>query len=225
MIEDTAPTEKAARGPLDTLAVEGPSRPQPLQPHALESAPEKAPELPMGQMAPSDRIGAAPAPAPLPAAIGFDTNTRLTLLFLVVVTVVATAAWGTAHFFCNYNPVYSQEFTPVEFERRVDRPKNAGLEFHHRLFVQDYDLASEIALERGVDILEERRAACDEACRAQRTARQQRARTRALLHRVRGMEAWVTAETFFDGQVDSETYLLRRVGRRWLVVGRDVPPG
>lgn len=188
---------------------------------SVGAAPEASTAPPEAE---AERVGALPAPAPVPTAIGFDTNVRMTLLFLSVVTLVGVGAWGTSQLFCNYNPVYSQEFTPVELERRVERPKDAGLEFHHRLFVQDYDVAAELALERGIDIVHERQGACDETCRAERTARKQRASTRASLHRVRGVEAWVTAETFFDGLVVEETYLLRRVERRWLVVGRESPP-
>ncbi len=182
----------------------------------VASAAEKLAEPP--------RLGAAPPPAPVPKSIGLDTNTRLTLLFLAVVTLVTASAWSAGKLACNYHPSYSQKFEPVELEQRVLRPKNAALEFHHQLFLQDFELASSLASEGGIDIVERRRSECQAECQAERERRKAQAKTRAVLLRVSGISAWVRAETFFAGRVVSESYELERIDRRWLVVGNSEPP-
>ncbi len=170
------------------------------------------------------RLGAAPKPAALPYSTGLDTNTRLTLVFLIVVSFVALSAWGAGKLACNYHPSHSDKFTPGAPNTRITRPKDVALEFHHRLFIQDFDAAAELALERGIDVVERRRSECEAACQAQRQQRIDDAATRAVLHRIRGLSAWATAESFLGDQVVHEDYELRRVDGQWLVVGTSPPP-
>ncbi len=171
------------------------------------------------------RVGAADAPAPIPYGTGLDTNTRWTLLFLCAVFLVTLGTWGTGKLACNYQPPASQRFEPVALESRIDRPKDAALEFHHQLYIQDYDVAAEIATDQGKLLVEEARAACDAACQADRPRRAASARTRASLLRVQGQVAWGHAETFIGAQMVSEGYYeLRREQRRWVVVRRGSPP-
>jgi hypothetical protein len=186
---------------------------EPASPVVTESSPEPV------------RIGVLEAPAPIPYATGLDTNTRWTLLFLCAIFLVTLGAWGTGKLWCNYQPASSQSFDPVAFESRVDRPKDAALEFHHQLYVQDFDIAADLATEQGKRLVHDARAACDAACQADRSRRVEQARTRASLLRVQGQVAWAHAETFIGTEKVSEDYYeLRREGRRWVVVRRGSPP-
>ncbi len=170
------------------------------------------------------RIGAAPPPAELATATGLHTNTRLTLLFVAFITLVVVASWGSAKVACNYHPPQSRGFKPAPLDKLATRPKNSALEFHHSLFVQDYERARELASDTGAQLIEAARTACDAACQAERPQRVEQANTRATLFKIRGPEAWVKAETFYAGQIHEQTYRLERDKRRWLVVETTEPP-
>jgi hypothetical protein len=170
-----------------------------------------------------EREGAAPAPSPVPVRL-LETSTRWTLVFLVVVTGVCVVAWGSAKATCNHHPAHSERFNPAPLERRTTRPKDTALEFHHRLFVQDYETARQLAEGGGLEIVEMASSGCDPSCQSERGAREAAAQTRAILYRARGRVAWVGVETFFRDEIASETYELRRTATKWVVVGTSAPP-
>jgi hypothetical protein len=179
------------------------------------------------ETAPTDylpRIGAAPRPAPLPISTGLHTNTRWTLSFVALIGLITVAAWGSAKVACNYHPAQSRKFKVASLDKLASRPKNAALEFHHSLFTQRYERAAELATEHGQALVDAAREACDASCRAEREVRTEHAKTRAILYRISGAEAWAKAQTFFDHRVNEETYRLQRKERRWLVVEAAEPP-
>ncbi len=170
-----------------------------------------------------ERVGAVKAPSRRPSPF-LEGQTRCTLVFLAAVLLTTFGAWGAGKLACNYHPQRTEQFEVAPLEKLVQRPKDAALEFHHSLFLQKYDRALEIALERGADLIVEAREACDQACKQELEHRLKAANSRAILLSIEGRDAWVRVETFMDGQeVFTDEYRLSREYQRWLVVGRADP--
>ncbi|HEX2732492.1 MAG TPA: hypothetical protein VHM70_12855 [Polyangiaceae bacterium] len=168
-----------------------------------------------------ERIGAAKLPV---AAVGPSDHTlRWMLSFLAVVAGATALSWGALVGVCNAHPPQSQKFKQASQEKLVARPQDAAFEFHHSLFVEDFERARGLATGAALDIVHDKEKQCDEACRREKASRADKAYTRVVLHRLRGINAWVTAETFFEGRVISESYELRRTDR-WQVVRAAPPP-
>jgi hypothetical protein len=159
------------------------------------------------------------------SARGPSENTlRLTFTFLTVVAATTVLAWGTLMGPCNAHPPQSQKFKQASFEKLVARPQDAAIEFHHSLFIQDYERARKVASDAGLALVDKAELQCDPACKQQKLERVDRAVTRSILHRMKSGSAWVTVETFFDGQMVAESYEVKRIEQKWLVSRATPPP-
>ncbi|MFZ5897194.1 MAG: hypothetical protein ACOY0T_39410 [Myxococcota bacterium] len=100
-----------------------------------------------------------------------DTQTLVMLGALTAMTIIL---WVLAHAGCNYHPPREtrrpRDVTTAELTRE---PKDAAIEFQHRLLLQNYKGALEIAAGSAVDRVKEEQAKC-EANRAACAALKQR---------------------------------------------------
>lgn len=165
-----------------------------------------------------------PAPAPSSARGPSDNTLRLTFTFLSVIAATVVLTWGTLMGPCNAHPPQSQKFKQASFEKLVARPQDAAIEFHHSLFVQDYERARKLASGGIVDLVDKAERECDAACKQQKLDRADRAVTRAILHKLKAGSAWVTVETFLDDKKVAESYEVKRIEQRWLVALVTPPP-
>lgn len=165
-----------------------------------------------------------PAPAPSSARGPSDNTLRLTFTFLSVIAATTVLTWGTLMGPCNAHPPQSQKFKQASFEKLVARPQDAAIEFHHSLFVQDYERARKLASGEIVDLVDKAERECDAACKQQKLDRADRAVTRAILHKLKAGSAWVTVETFLDDKKVAESYEVKRIEQRWLVALVTPPP-
>jgi hypothetical protein len=146
-------------------------------------------------------------------------NARMTLAGTALVFVVTLFAWGGAKLACNLHPPRYEAFKAAPLTRLSSTPKDAALEFHHRLALRDFPGAREIAAESAAALVDDAQSSCDDACLGQRGDRERRAVTRAIVERREGPTAVVRAEAFYDGQVDARSYRLKWEERMWRVVG------
>lgn len=208
MVESAPGPEKSPAAPAvqasdDTHAAPGPA----VAPPAAEALPSVAPP--------------PPAPRPLRPAEGVSgrANARMTLAGTALVFTVTLLAWGGAKVACNLHPPRYEAFEPAPLTKLTSTPKDAAIEFHHRLALRNFQGAREIAAASAVGLVQDAEENCDEGCLAERSERELRVVTRAIVERREGPTAIVRAEAFYDGRVDARRYELRWEERMWKVTG------
>lgn len=174
-------------------------------------------------VAPPTKLTPPPAPRRLRPTEGVSgrANARMTLAGTSLVFVVTLFAWGGAKVACNLHPPSYEAFEPAPLSRLAATPKDAALEFHHRLALRDFAGAREIATEGGEALVNAAESACDDACLGQRGAREKEVVTRAIVLRREGPTAVVRAEAFHEGSVEERTYRLKWEQRLWKVIGAE----
>jgi hypothetical protein len=138
---------------------------------------------------------------------------------VAVICGVTVLAWGSAKVACNLHPPGYLAFKPATLEQLANNPKDAALEFHHRLATYDFAGAREL-LAGDASLVANPEAACDASCRAGGSARVKSLMTRASLLTRDGDSAQARAEAHFLGEVTAATYELRRDGKVWKVSKR-----
>ena len=145
---------------------------------------------------------------------------RLTGQLLLALTLVGIVTWGAGKLAYNEHPAEGQRYTPAELNVLANRPKDAAMEFHHSLCVLDFERAAQLALPSAQSLVEERRAACDDDCKASRTDRESTTFTRARLIEAKGRDARADVECHSKGAIDKASYTVRLEGPMWRVVER-----
>jgi len=160
------------------------------------------------------------AKAPPPPYAGADTNARWTLRSLATIVAVSFVAWGSGKMACNHHPPRYEYFKVAPLEKMTMRPKDAALEFHHRLNTLDFEGARDLAMDAGLQLVTQRASECDSTCQEERDARQAKVLTRSTLLRREASNATARVESHYGGQVDGATYTVGREGRQWKVSGK-----
>jgi hypothetical protein len=192
------------------------------EPEAQDDAASAQQELPF-EAPPKPAPEPPPPPRPLRPAEGVSgrANARMTLAGTSLVFVVTLCAWGGAKVACNLHPPRYEAFKPAELKRLTSTPKDAALEFHHRLALRDFAGAREIVTEGGAALVDQAESSCDDACLGERGERLAHAVTRAIVERREGPTAVVRAEAFYQGEVAEQTYRVKWEQRMWKVIGTE----
>jgi hypothetical protein len=131
--------------------------------------------------------------------------------------LVTFFAWGAGKVACNHHPPYNQGFLVAPVEQLIATPKDAALEFHHRLATLDFAGAREIAMPSALELVDASEKSCDAPCARERSVRQLHVLTRAVTLEQTEETAKVRAEAHFRGDVQSATYELSKEGKLWKV--------
>jgi hypothetical protein len=225
MAENDASEDSEARATdAETAAPETdtppPAAPEPSAEETDDTVRRDEPELP-AQDPPKPEPAAPTSRRVLRPSEGVSgrANARMTLAGTALVFVVTLFAWGGAKVACNLHPPRYEAFKPAPLNRLTSTPKDAALEFHHRLALRDFKGAREIAAEDGSVLVDQAESACDDACLGERAERKEKTVTRAIVERREGPTAVVKAESFYQGNVDARSYRLKWLDRMWKVIG------
>ncbi|MEN9580666.1 MAG: hypothetical protein RJA70_3675 [Pseudomonadota bacterium] len=167
----------------------------------------------------------AKKPAPRPGLsprrpVSADTNARLTFVFVGTIFAVCFIAWGGAKMACNHHPTSYQAFKPATLQRLASTPKDAALEFQHRLFVGDFKGARELVFPEAASVVEQAESGCDAACRTKLESRRGSAATRSTLLGRSADVATAKVESQFQAEQQISTYELKFDSPIWKVSRR-----
>jgi hypothetical protein len=166
-----------------------------------------------------DEAGAQFVPVRPGVGVGAATNARLTLTLTTVIFLTTFIAWGSGKAACNHHPPHYHAISQASTSRLLVSPKDAGLEFQHRLQTHDFVRAREAATGDAQRLVDEAEQACDAACRAQTEERREYVKTRAIVRTKGSTEAKVAAQSFYGDQEFSGVYRVVRDGAVWKVAG------
>jgi len=154
-----------------------------------------------------------------------DTQTMVMLGTLTAMTIVL---WILAHAGCNYHPPREtrrpRDVTTAELTRD---PKDAGIEFQHRLITQNYKGALEIAAGSAVESAKQEQAKCDAnraACAAQKSKLASAVTSAVILERTPANAKLRVTSYHLPGGDKTFLSLVERDATGWKVTAR-VPDG
>jgi hypothetical protein len=158
-----------------------------------------------------------------------DSPSTQTLGMLGVLAILTLVMWAFARGGCNYHPPKeSREPRKVELVDLARDPKDAALEFQHRMATKSFGGALDLAKGPLVDELKRQQTACDAdpQCAQDASKLRGRAQTTSVLLERDPFRATARVTTFAAG-AEPQRYILRleRDGQIWKAVARDVDDG